>query len=91
MYGGGGAADVLFGGPGHDFIYGGYGVTGVSDGVQMHGEDGDDEMWSQYYGNTEMLGGKGDDLLFGAVPITAMTRYAALERNLNDDFSPDYI
>ena len=88
MYGGGGAADVLFGGPGHDFLYGGYGVTGTSDGVQLYGEDGDDEIWSTLYGNAELWGGKGDDLLLAAAPVPSAygnTRFP--NRNLNEDFT----
>ena len=41
MYGSYGT-DILFGGPGHDLLYGGYGA----DTNQLHGEDGDDEIWA---------------------------------------------
>ena len=50
MYGGGGDADVMFGGPGHDFMYPGYG-TMLADGIRMYGEDGDDEMFASIYGD----------------------------------------
>ena len=33
----------------------------------MHGEDGDDEIWASYYGNSEIWGGAGDDLILSGV------------------------
>ena len=62
MYGSRGT-DVLFGGPGHDFLYGGYGA----DTNQLHGEDGDDEIWASQVGNNEIWGGAGDDMILGGV------------------------
>lgn len=64
MYGSRGS-DVLFGGPGHDLLYGGYGA----DTNQLHGEDGDDEIWASAVGNNEIWGGAGDDMILaGVVP-----------------------
>ena len=41
--------DVLFGGPGHDFLYGGYGSSDDTlDARELHGGDGDDEIWASY-------------------------------------------
>ena len=62
MYGSRGA-DVLFGGPGHDFLYGGYGA----DTNQLHGEDGDDEIWASQLGDNEIWGGAGDDMILSGV------------------------
>ena len=33
----------------------------------MHGEDGDDEIWARLYGNSEIWGGAGDDLILSGV------------------------
>ena len=57
--------DVLFGGPGHDLLYGGYGVAGTQ--TQLYGGDGDDEIVATYYGNNEIFGGNGDDMILGGI------------------------
>ena len=64
-------ADVLFGGPGHDLLYGGYGSSGESDAKQLHGEDGDDEIWASMYGDNEIWGGAGDDLILAGIATEA--------------------
>ena len=66
MYGSHGT-DVQFGGPGHDFLYGGYGVDYGENPNQLHGEDGDDEIWASQYGDNEIWGGAGDDMILGGV------------------------
>ena len=54
----------------------------------MYGEDGDDEMYPSVYGDNELSGGKGDDLLLGATPSDSDNeRWFNLNRNLNEDFN----
>ena len=60
--------DILFGGPGHDFLYGGYGI--LDDALEtreLHGGDGDDEIWPSLYGDNEITGGAGDDMILGGI------------------------
>ena len=60
--------DILFGGPGHDFLYGGYGSTDEDLGTrELHGGDGDDEIWASHYGDNEITGGAGDDMILAGV------------------------
>ena len=60
--------DILFGGPGHDLLYGGYGSSNSdNDDKQLHGGDGDDEIWASMYGGNEISGGAGDDLILAGV------------------------
>lgn len=33
----------------------------------MHGEDGDDEIWASQYGDNEIWGGAGDDMILSGV------------------------
>lgn len=56
--------DVLFGGPGHDLLYGGYGNT---EKTRLYGGDGDDEIVASYYGANEIFGGNGDDMILGGI------------------------
>ena len=58
-------SDVLFGGPGHDLLYGGYGQSGET--TQLYGGDGDDEIVASYYGANEIFGGNGDDMILGGI------------------------
>ena len=51
----------------------------------MYGEDGDDEMYTSIYGNNELSGGKGDDLLLASVPDDSYARWFNLRRNLNEN------
>ena len=60
--------DILFGGPGHDFLYGGYGSTDEDLGTrELHGGDGDDEIWASHYGDNEITGGAGDDMILAGL------------------------
>ena len=81
MYGSN-SADALFGGPGHDLLYGGYGNDEyyTEDAKQLHGEDGDDEIWASLHGNNDITGGAGDDLILAGIHADAGLKKANFPR-----------